>query len=481
MMDLALAGWMSGLVEWGKVRHVLGGGRRWQPGRRFRLLFAGYNGARNTGSDVRVEEMLRQVRHVLGPDRVELSVLTQDPERTRGYFGDARQIRLPDIFPPFLSREVPRHDGVITCEGSMFKSKFADALTVMMVGALGVAAAHNRLAVGYGAEAGKMNLGPLWMTSRYARDALVVARSEESRDLLSGLGVPVELGTDTAWTFEPKPDAFGRAKLREAGWDGRAPVLAVCPINPFWWPVRASLLKGLGRLVGGFRASHYRSIYFHRASRAVDRAYTAYLDGLATAVRTFRERHDVFPVLVAMERLDARPCAGIAERIDGGLPTFTSDTFDMYELVSIARQASWMISSRYHGLVTTMPAGVLSCGVTMDERIRNLMRQRGQPSLVAEVDDPDLADRALAMLEELRTDGERVGAGIRRTVVDHLRAMARMGVVLESRVRDLYPDFETRTGVHGWRDYLPPLSPRLEELVALVAAQESPEAAEADA
>ncbi len=466
-MDMALAGWMSGLIEWGKVRHVFGSGRRWTPGRRLRLLFVGYNGARNTGSDVRVEEMLRQVRQVLRPDRVELTVLTQDKALTRGYFGAAHQIRLPDIFPPFLAREVPRHDGVITCEGSMFKSKFADALTVMMVGALGLAAAHNRVSVGYGAEAGAMNFAPRWMTSRYGRRSLVVARSEESRDLLSGLGVPVELGTDTAWTFEPKPDAYGKAALRAAGWDGTTPVLAVCPIHPFWWPVKASLLKGAARLCGRYRDAHYRSIYFHRTGRSVERAYAAYLDGLARAVDTFRQRHKVFPVLVAMERLDARACAGLSERL-GGLPVLTSDDHDMYELVSIARQATWMVSSRYHGIVTTMPARVLSCGVTMDERIRNLMRQRGQPSLVAEVDDPDLGDKTLAMLERLRTDGDAIRAGIGRTVVEHLKTMAHMGVVLEERVKAHYPEFETRTGVHCWREYLPPLSPELETLIAEV-------------
>ena len=45
---------------------MLGAGRPWQPGEKLKLLFAGYNGTRNTGSDVRVEEMLRQVRRVLG-------------------------------------------------------------------------------------------------------------------------------------------------------------------------------------------------------------------------------------------------------------------------------------------------------------------------------------------------------------------------------------------------------------------------------
>ncbi len=55
--------------------------------------------------------------------------MTQNFDLTRGYFGDARQVQLPDVFPPFLFREVPRHHGVVACEGSMFKSKFANALT----------------------------------------------------------------------------------------------------------------------------------------------------------------------------------------------------------------------------------------------------------------------------------------------------------------------------------------------------------------
>ena len=65
-------------------------------------------------------------------------------------------------------------------------------------------------------------------------------------------------------------------------------------------------------------------------------------------------------------------------------PIFTSDDYDMYQLVSILRQASYMVSSRYHGIVTCMPSLVASAGVTMDERIRNLMRERGHQHLCAD-------------------------------------------------------------------------------------------------
>ena len=157
MTDLILEAWVSSIIERHKLGWMLGQGTNWQPGDKLKLLFAGYNGTRNMGSDARVEEMLRQIRNILGANNVEFSVMTQSFERSEGYFAGTKQVLLPQIFPPFLADEVPRHHGVVACEGSMFKSKFANALTTMMIGSLGIAAAHNKLSVGYGAEPGHMD------------------------------------------------------------------------------------------------------------------------------------------------------------------------------------------------------------------------------------------------------------------------------------------------------------------------------------
>ena len=169
---------------------------------------------------------MRQVRRILGDENLALSVMSQDFDLTRGYFGDARQVHLPDVFPPFLHSEVRRNDGVVACEGSMFKSKFANALTTMMIGALGIASAQNKLSIAYGAEAGQMDAMLQKMCSRFCRDSLVITRNVESQAVLAKLGVPTELGTDTAWTFEPLGPEYGRKALRDAGWDGATPVLA---------------------------------------------------------------------------------------------------------------------------------------------------------------------------------------------------------------------------------------------------------------
>jgi polysaccharide pyruvyl transferase WcaK-like protein len=465
MMDFILEAWVSSLIEMSKAGWMLGRGKSWQPGEKLKLLFAGYNGTRNTGSDLRVDEMLRQIRHILGAENVEFSVMSQNFERSKGYFEGTKQVHLPDIFPPFLSEEVPKHHGVVACEGSMFKSKFANALTTMMIGCLGIAAAQNKLSVGYGAEAGHMDPPIRKMCARYCKDSLIITRNEESRTVLRELGVPTELGTDTGWTFEPHPPEYGRKTLRGAGWDGRTLVLVVCPINPFEWPVKASVAKfALHSLTGAYKDSHYRSVYFHNSGPEADRAYERYLTAIANAVGAFRKQRNVFVIMVATERLDARPAQRISEKL-GSVPVFTSDEYNMYELVSILRACHMMVSSRYHGILTCMPALVPSAGITMDERIRNLMRERGHDDLLMNVDDPDLEPRLLQAMDKLCKEGERISAGIGRTVVRNLKVMARMGVYFEEEVQRRYPEFLTRKGEWSWEDYLPPMSAGLRGLV----------------
>jgi polysaccharide pyruvyl transferase WcaK-like protein len=465
MTDFLLVAWVSALIEIRRFGWMFGRGRRWQRGEKLRLFFAGYNGTRNTGADVRVQEMLRQIRLVLGAENVDFSVSTMNFDRTRGYFEGTRQTHLPDAFPPFLFREVASHHGVIACEGSMFKSKFANALTTFFVGALGLASAQNKLSVAYGAEAGDMDPLIRGMCERYVKEALVITRNLESQTILSDLGIATELGTDTAWTFEPHPPEYAQKALRGAGWDGSTPILALCPIHPFVWPVRASLGKLAARAItGAYKESQYRGPYFFTSGPEVDRKYRHYISGFAKSTAAFCKRRRVFPILVAMERLDAVACRAIAAE-SPGLPIFTSDNYDMFQLVAILRQCSLMVSSRYHGIVTSMPALVASGGVTMDERIRNLMRERGHDHLLLTVDDPELESKMLLMMETLARDADYIRQGIGETVVRNLKVMARMGTFLEDAIRRTYPEFPLRSGILSWEDYLPPLSEDLRRLL----------------
>ncbi len=460
-MDQGLQYLVEGHCQILRLKRKLGyPGEQWRPGKKLKLLLTGYNGARNTGADVRVAEMVRQLRHLLGDDQAALSVTTLDPGLTEGYFPGAQQLRMPSVFAGFLYRECPQHHGVVACEGSMFKSKFADALTTMMATSLGMARLEDKLSVGYGAEAGAMTPSLRRFVQRHCQDALIVCRNEASRAMVTDtLGMRGASGTDTAWTFEPAPPARGEALLREAGWDGKQPILAVCPINPFWWPVKPSLGKTLGhRLTGQYRDLHYGSIYYHQYTQQDHRNYQAYLKALADAVRAFTQHRDLFTVLIGMERLDRRACQDLAAQFATSPPVLVSDTYDMYDLVSMLRVSSLLLSSRYHAIVTSMPALVPSAGITMDERIRNLMHDRGHTHLQLEVTDPNLADNLLRLLIQLERERDEIAADIGYVLPQQLQLMGEMGIVFMDEVERVYPDFPRRPLTRSWEAHLPPLS-----------------------
>lgn len=468
--DVVLQRSMSLLIDRARSTYRHNRFGAWRPGEPLRLLFAGYAGTRNTGGDVRVEEMIRQFRHVLGPDEVELSILTFDPKLTQGYFRATRQVEMPLVFPKFLYDQVADQHGVVACEGSMFKAKFASALTTFMVGALGLANAGDKLSIAYGGEAGAMTPTLEDLVRRTCAESLVICRNQASRELLGQLGLKTSLGTDTAWTFSPAPDAVGRELLRAAGWDGQRPILALAPINPFWWPVRPDLFRTVAHsALGLYEHERYRSIYFHHYDEEVERKQEVYLDALVHGVRALRRRERPFIICVGMEQLDRPAVEALSARLDHA-PMFVSDGFDMFQMVSVLRQCRWLVASRYHAVVTSMPGGVLSVGVSMDERIRNLMDDRGTPELCLAVDDPDLARGVARGLEAVSHEPELHQERMRRTVARNLERMGRMGMLLAGYVKDRLPRFplpEGRGRDGSWWEHLPPVDAHVQSLIDL--------------
>ncbi len=458
---------MNGFIEGVAMKRALGVDQEnWEPGKPLKLCLAGYVGTRNTGADVRVEEMIRQFRHVVGDDDLELTIMSVNKARTAGYFRTVRQVELPVVFPKFLYEECPKHHGVIACEGSMFKSKFANALSTMMAGALGIAGVEDKLAVGYGAEAGAMTPALRDFVKKHCKPALVQCRNNPSREVLGRLGVRTTGGTDTAWTFDPAPRERGEELLRAQGWDGKQKIIVICPINPFWWPVKPDIGKAVAQgLVGQYKREHYRSFYYHHSSEDADLKYDTYLQGIADGLERFLAEEDAFTILVGMERVDRQSAEALAERLDVKPPMFISDDYDMFDMVSVLRCCSAMISSRFHAVVTSMPGLVPSGGITMDERIRNLMNDRGHPELFVEVDEEQLDEKVYAMLRRLWDDGEQISEDIARVIPQQFKLMGQMGIDFMDEVQRVYPEFPRKDLGNDPLAHLPPLSPYLQGIL----------------
>ena len=101
----------------------------------------------------------------------------------------------------------------------------------------------------------------------------------------------------------------------------------------------------------------------------------------------------------------------------------------------------------------------------MDERIGNLMRDRGHTHLLMRVDEADLADKIVAALRALDAEADEIRDACGRIMARNLQMMARMGVYFEERVSRQYPEFPIRRGVLGWEEYLPPIGRELRELL----------------
>lgn len=129
----------------------------WAPGKKRKILLVGYNGARNTGSDVRVIAIARQLKELFDPDEIKITVMTLDPSTMEGYFDeDVELLKFSTLFPIDLFRACSSHHVAILCEGSTLKSTFANALTLFHCEAAGIMAAQHKPCIAYGSEVGYM-------------------------------------------------------------------------------------------------------------------------------------------------------------------------------------------------------------------------------------------------------------------------------------------------------------------------------------
>lgn len=435
-------------------------------GRALRLLLLGYSGTGNVGADIRVAEMVRQIRHLFGRERIDFQLLAVGGH---GLAAEAPGVVVSQgdgYLPEMLARRVAAADGVVACEGSMFKSGFSNMLALMLTGGLALASAEHKLALAWAAEAGTMDGRLRKFVEQHCAEALAIVRNPPSEQILAGLGLRTFLGADPAWTY--RPESAGRAEelLRSAGWDGRAPVICVCPANPFWYPVRPDVARTqeLAK-TGAHREDHFASVLFHERSEETVRQYQHYLDQLAAAVREQAARSHGFPVVIGMEKLDIKACEDLAGRFPRGAPVLMSGTLSAGEIVAVLRRADLLVSSRYHAVLTATPGLTPTVGVAGDERIPNLLAELGRPDLSVPAGAPDLGDRLATAIAAATSDAD----GLRRAqgllVAGQIRRVGLGGRRAAAEVERVYPGFHDPAPDAGWDRFIPPVDPVVEELL----------------
>lgn len=440
---------------------------KWEPGKKLKILLIGYNGARNTGSDVRVASMVNQFYQVLGKENMEIGIMTLNTKLTEVYFQPpTRLIEFsPIYFKPLLEACNQYHMGVLS-EGSTFKSKWANSLTLFFVEGSGIMKVQGKPCIAYGSGAGAMD-DYIWeAVGKHCDQAYFISREQPTLDLLAKIGIKGELGTDTAWIFPPAPREWAEKELKEkAGWDGKKPIVGVAVINPFWWPCKPSLTKWLSGYGRRHPVEHYGKWYFFSSSEERKQQFEDYLTGIARAVNEFAEKHNTQVIIFGMEALDWDAITRLQGMLKTEAQIFSSKFYDGYQMMALLRTLSMLVTSRYHARVLSMPGGVPGIAVSMDERLYNIYEEAGQlDDYYFKVDEPELAEKLIVAMEKLWQNRESLRVKNFQLMPGYLKMMAGMGKTFRNFVKKNFPEFPLPPEPKDWLGYLPPLYPDLEQI-----------------
>ncbi|MDD5748262.1 MAG: polysaccharide pyruvyl transferase family protein [Actinomycetota bacterium] len=442
--------------------------KTWKPGEKLKILLVGYNGKRNTGADVRVAEMVKQFYRVLGKDHVEIGVITLDEELTKVYFNPpTKQIEISSIyFKDTLDACCDYHMAVL-CEGSTLKSKFANALTFFFCEAAGIMKKQGKPSIAYGSEAGEMDEFVQKAAQKLCSETYFISRTQASLDIIKRMGLKGHLGTDTAWTFPPADRAWAEKELREkTGWDGKKPIVGAAVINPFYWPVKPSLVKVAKSALRRNWEMHYDKWYFFSWSPEREKLYKAYIEGIANALNEFSRKHNAHVIAIGMEALDYDAIGDFTKLIEGPTGFFSSRFYDGFQMTAILHMLSVLVTSRYHARVLSSSAGVPAIAVSMDERLYNVFNEAGHlEDYYISTDEPQLGDKLTDRIEKCWENREKVSKEVLETVPGYFRKMSEMGSFFREWVIKSFPGIELGPEPSDWLGYLPELSDDMIKIV----------------
>lgn len=395
------------------------------------VLLLGYTGAGNTGADLRTIETVRQLRSLFAERRLELTVFAL------GGLLDHPILRSVNVFmprsdylPDALAEAMEDYDVVLNVEGSTYTSKFSDALAALLIGGVGLAAAHGRVACAYGIDAGAMSQSLTHFAARTAGDVDIVCRSRGASERLQALGLATEPGADTAWTFRAAPHSRPALPARYA---------VLCPNNPFWWPVRTNVRRALELDAAKAQSPlRYGPLSFHSWDDLRAARFDAYKRSFAAVAEGLKQRGHA-PVFVAMERLDRAACEEIAALLPFDVPVIARGEHSLDAVVATLEDAQWIVTTRYHASVLAIANRVPVVGVSMDSRIDQLFAENDLGDWSVSCDEPGFEARVLERIDEgegSALDGLRERYA--RIAQREAHTFAAMGQRLKERIASLH-------------------------------------------
>ena len=335
-----------------------------------RCLLVGYNGARNTGSDLRTLQIIDDLRCVLG-NETEISVVSVEPgwEEFSTHRPGIRILKARlSLLPLQMVRWVFQHDAVLLVEGSTFKENWSALLLWAFLWSAFVAISTRRWSIAYCVDAGRLR--PLhqwfavWVCNRLS---LIIVRTQAAKDLLGSWGVrsQIYVAADPVLRFAVA------ARGEKTATATPAKRVGVAPIEFFQWPIKV-------RLFGPSELRYRWPLYFSWDASRAAKSHLVVEAFAALCVQAI-DKHDRDVTIIAMEPVDDRICRSIFEALPPShaarVTLMTRASHTAHELFAELRGLDLLVTARYHAAIIALPAAVPQVAVYHDERLESLFRE----------------------------------------------------------------------------------------------------------
>ncbi len=381
--------------------------------KRLKILFYGYNGENNTGSESRLVTIVHDVRRIFGDQfNLDMEAITIDSAKVRRYLKDP-DVRLVELgttwpigvkwIPRVMRLMFKKCDFTILVEGSAFTDHFSSFLLYSQFFAAAASRIVGCKVVAYASDCGALKPFNRKLTKRFSRLLnLIIMRSHDATERMKELGITKEIITNTDTAFQYKPPAKERtdALLARLGVDPARPLVGLAPKEFFWWPVTIKF--------GAPKEDLYRFPYYHtwgpgdkENSARVKDEFKKYID---YCVGTLGATVLIF----CMERMDYPPSKDIFDMLDPEIKKHVrlipSNDFDLEDITGLFSRLKFLNSTRYHALVLSFIDSTPMIGVSHDARIEALFKESGLMNYYIDYRTPDLCNVMIEKTKQLLAD-----------------------------------------------------------------------------
>ncbi|MDD3984311.1 MAG: polysaccharide pyruvyl transferase family protein [Methanobacterium sp.] len=344
----------------------------------YKVMLMGYNGANNTGSEIRLISIIEDIRKVLGSD-VQITIPTLNEKNLRRYIKEDSKliiVPVPSIFFFAIKTLVKDQDLVLLVEGSCYMDTWTSTLLWAFLWTTRCVHSLNIPCIAYSVDTGDLSYLNKYLVKREAsKTDLIITRTSYAAGKLKKIGVtaPIKHTADSAFIFQPQSEEYNTIQKiwKQEKSSKKTDIVGIAIVDFNLWPV---IIRPWGS-----RKNLYKwPYYFSRSAKRIRATNYLAFKWAAEADRII-ETYQKEIIFICMEELDEALAENIVNKMKypQNIRIFSSKKFNASHIIAILRNIDFLITSRYHTAVLSLEAGIPQIAVGHDLRLKTLYKDLG--------------------------------------------------------------------------------------------------------